>query len=167
MEEGTTFINYNILAAESGDQNQEQAFQIHIGKCLQKHSSVSFEMWRLHLFILSRKNMLKFPNRYSVSTTEGEVGGCILIGPTLCRLIWSKIPVVQAVGGRGALSHRGPQRLRDRLSQMQTGEQRAGFICLHPTGPWPRRGGSIPMPVTWPLWHKGLLIILILNIKLK
>lgn len=49
---------------------------------------------------------------------------------------------------------------------MQAGEQRAGFIGLHPTGPC-ARGGSIPMPITWPLWHKSLLIILILNIKLK
>lgn len=29
------------------------------------------------------------------------------------------------------------------------------------------RGSAIPMPITWPLWHKSLLIILILNIKLK
>ena len=29
------------------------------------------------------------------------------------------------------------------------------------------RGSTIPMPITWPLWYKSLLIILILNIKLK
>lgn len=41
-QEGTTFIKKNILAAEYRNQNQEQAFQIHIVKRLQKDSSVSF-----------------------------------------------------------------------------------------------------------------------------
>lgn len=161
MGEGTTFINSNILAAEYGDQNQERAFQIHIVKRLRKHSSASLEMWRLHLFILSRRNTLQIP-RIGIQSAKGAEGR-VLRGQG-CGLAWPGIPAVQARGWKGCP---GPARpLRDQLSQMQAGEQRAGFICPHPTGPC-ARGGSIPMPITWPLWHKSLLIILILNIKSK
>ena len=72
MGEGTTFINSNILAAEFGDQNQERAFQIHIVKRLRKHSSASLEMWRLHLFILSRRNTLQIP-RIGIQSAKGDV----------------------------------------------------------------------------------------------
>lgn len=163
--EGTTFINHGILAADCGDQNQEQAFQIQIVKRLQKHSSVSFETWRLHLFIRSRKNMLKFPKRYSVS--ERGSGDVFSSGPHSADLSGQRFPpgsrlwVEWVPSAWRQLSEISFHRCRPE-NKGQASSARTPQAPVQGGG-----GGSIPMPITWPLWHKSLLIILILNIKLK
>lgn len=75
------------------------------------------------------------------------------------RSPWSRL-----VRERGALCP--AQLCRDQLSQMQAGEQRAGFMGPHPAGPCAGRA-PFQSPSHGLCGIKSLLIILILNIKLK
>lgn len=122
----------------------------------------AFTTWRVHLFILSRENKPKFPNTYSVIKMDcGDVFSLGKYSADLSspRSLWSR------AGGRQGCPLPSTAR-RDQLSQMQAGEQRAGF--MGPASHRPLcRGSSIPMPITWSLGHKSLLIILILMINLK
>lgn len=108
--------------------------------------------------------MPKFPNRYSVSKRGSRWGDVFSFGK------YSAVSSSQRSPWSGPSERKGcslPSSALQGSAFTDAGRRTKGRL-YQPVPHRPRCwASSIPMPITWSLRHKSLLIILILNIKLK
>lgn len=127
--EETTFINCNILAVGCRDQNQEQAFQIHT---VNAYKTFFSQLSQCGEVIFSSYQVKICPN-FPYSVSKRGWGDGFSFGKHSADLSGQRSLRSRASDRKGCPL---PSTARgDQLSQMQTGEQRAGFIGPQPTGP--------------------------------